>query len=76
VRLPDMTMPPIYPDLSRLNLLIRVNAGNRKRGVMAYAMTLLKQNHDSLAKEEADDAMSTIPTPALQLLAGKEPQIA
>ena len=44
VRLPDMTMPPVYPDMRRLNTVIRANGGNRKRGVMAYALTLLTQN--------------------------------
>ena len=44
VRLPDMTMPPVYPDRWRLNTVIRANGGNRKRGVMAYALTLLSQN--------------------------------
>jgi hypothetical protein len=43
VRLPDMTMPPIYPDLKRLNTAIRINGGNRKRGVMAYALTVYNE---------------------------------
>ncbi len=50
VRLPDMTMPSIWPDRKRLNLLIRVNGGNRKRGVMAYAMTIMQNGKDDTPK--------------------------
>ena len=49
VRLPDMSMPPVYLGM-RLNTVIRANGGNRKRGVMAYALTLLSQKTPRLLR--------------------------
>lgn len=44
VRLPDGSMPSVWADRSMVNFLIKINGGNRKRGIMAYAMTLFQQN--------------------------------
>ena len=43
VRLPDGAMPGVYADRARVNRLIRMAGGNRKRGVMAYAELLYKE---------------------------------
>ena len=44
VRLPDGSMPSLWADLKRVNCMIEINGGNRKRGIMAYALSLLSQN--------------------------------
>lgn len=41
IRLADGSMPSLYgARRAELNRAIRINGGNRKRGIMAYALTL------------------------------------
>jgi hypothetical protein len=43
VRLPDGATTGVYADRARVNRLIKMTGGNRKRGVMAYAELLYKE---------------------------------
>lgn len=40
VRLSDGTFPSVWSDLKNLNRCIKINGGNRKRGLMAWALCL------------------------------------
>ena len=51
IRFPNMTFihENKYPEAISVSKMIAINGGNRKRGLMALAISMTKQNHELLA---------------------------